>query len=97
MAQDNNNRVWQIGRDHVGNAVLEWNPATLRAERVEIYEGPDHDDLAQTHNLLEQLDCNLALDDGLQLEAGEDAGRDPYDTGSYQVSWPAGSLTKSSR
>ena len=54
----------------------------MRAERVEIYEEPEQDELDQTYNLLQRLDCDLALDDGLEL--AEDAGRDPYDTGSYK-------------
>ena len=83
MANNNNNRIWQIGRDHVGNAVLEWNPKTLRAERVEIYEEREPDGLDQTYNLLQQLDCNLALDEAVAL--GEDAGRNPYDTGRYKA------------
>ena len=95
MARENNNRVWQVGRDHVGNAVLEWNPTTLRAERVEIYEEPEPTELDQTYTLLQRLDCNLALDDGLEL--AEDTGRDPYDTGSYPVDWPTNSPLKSSR
>jgi hypothetical protein len=35
MADKKSNRVWRVGRDEAGNAVLEWNPHTLRAERVE--------------------------------------------------------------
>ena len=79
MANNNRNRVWHVGRDQVGNAVLEWNPLTARAERVEIYEEPELDDLDRTYNLLEQLDCNLVLDDGADPTA--DPGGDPYNTG----------------
>ena len=52
MADKKSNRVWRVGRDEAGNAVLEWNPHTLRAERVEIYEGSDCDDLDLTGDLL---------------------------------------------
>ncbi len=83
MGNNKNKRIWQVGRDHVGNAVLEWNPKTLRAERVEVYEEPEADPLAQTFNLLKTLDCNLTLEDGAAFD--EDAGRNPYDTGSYKA------------
>ena len=77
MEKNNKRRMWQVGRDHVGNAVLEWNSKTLRAERVEIYEEPDPDPLSKTYNLLKYLDCpTLALDEPVEFEEG----RNPYDT-----------------
>ncbi len=100
MAEKNNNRVWKVGRDEAGNAVLEWNPHTLRAERVEIYEGSDCDDLDQTFDMLQRLDCNLALDDypnSHSMGTAQDAGRNPYDTGSSALDWPRGALRTSSR
>ena len=60
MADKKSNRVWRVGRDEAGNAVLEWNPHTLRAERVEIYEGSDCDDLDLTGDLLRRR-CRLLL------------------------------------
>ena len=83
MREDNNSRIWHVGRDHVGNAVLEWNPETSRVERVEIYEEPEPDLLAGTYNLLERLHCPaLAVEDA--LEFAENPGVDPYDTGSFR-------------
>jgi hypothetical protein len=83
MANNKNSRVWQVGRDHVGNAVLEWNPKTLRAERVELYEEPEPDPLDKTYNLLKRLDCNLVLEDG--SGGDEDFGHNPYDTGNHKT------------
>ena len=104
MADKNKNRVWKVGRDEAGNAVLEWNPHTLRAERVEIYEGSDCDDLDQTCDVLQRLDCNLAVDDypnthsiGRSTGTPQDAGRNPYDMGSSALGWPRGALRTSSR
>jgi hypothetical protein len=81
MADNKSSRGWQVGRDQVGNAVLEWNPRTLRAERVEIYEGPEPEGLERTYNLLKSLDCNRAIQDTLALDG--DRGRDPYNTAAY--------------
>jgi hypothetical protein len=100
MADKKSNRVWRVGRDEAGNAVLEWNPHTLRAERVEIYEGSDCDDLDLTGDLLRRRGCNLALDDnlhshsiGTSTSTAQDAGRSPYDTGNSTL----GALRTSSR
>jgi hypothetical protein len=83
MADNKTSRIWQVGRDQVGNAVLEWNPRTLRAERVEIYEGPEPNGLEGTYNLLKSLDCNLVLEDALALEG--DIGHDPYNTAAHRA------------
>ena len=82
-AKNKASRSWQVGRDQLGNAVLEWNPRTRRAERVEIYEEPEPDALERTYNLLKRLDCNLVLEDALSLDGV--GGHDPYNMNAHRT------------